>query len=224
MYQRFIKPLGLFTLLLFAGFFTSCQKEDDVTEVENFVLQSMMGLENDCAAGRAGCYELVFPITLQFSDSSLVSVNNYDELKQAIREWIIANGGRPKPWNRPTLVFPIQVINEAGEIITVETQEELRELKALCTPGPGGHGGGHHHGPCFTLVFPITLSFPDSTQVTVNSKEEMREAIHAWKEANPGTPGRPDFVFPFTVELKDGTQVIVNTKEELRALKEDCRG
>ena len=239
MYSAFIKSFGFLAILGLAGFFTSCQQEDNAMTADNFVLQSTMGVEDQCGAGRAGCYELVFPITLQFADSTTAIVNSYDEMKQAIRDWFEANGGGqgnggghhggghhggmggPQGLGRPVIVLPFQVINEAGEIITIETIEQLKELRALCNPGgPGGHGGA----PCFTLNFPITVMFADSSVVTVNSKEELRDATQAWHQSNPGQRPRPEFVFPITVTLQDGTQVVVNSREELRALKEDCRG
>lgn len=237
MYRTFIKSIGVVALFALAGFFTSCQQENGVADVENFVLQSTMGIEDQCGAGRAGCYELVFPITLQFADSTTAVVNNYDEMKLAIRTWFEANGsgmgngghhggghhgnGGPSGLVRPVIVLPFQVITETGEIITIETVEQLREIRALCNPGgPGGNGGG----PCFTLNFPITVIFADSSVVTVNSKEELRAATHAWHLNNPGQRPHPEFVFPFSVTLQDGTIVTVNNREELRALKEECRG
>jgi hypothetical protein len=237
MLRTFIGTLSLFAVVILAGFFTSCQQEDNLTDVENFVLQSTTAMEDQCGAGRAGCYELVFPVTIQFADSTTTTVGSYDEMKQVIREWFQANGGQPgngghghhghhgglNP-NKPTLVLPIQVINEAGEIITIETIEELQEIRALCNPGGGGGNGGHGGAPCFTLNFPITVMFADSSVVTVNSKEELREATHAWHQNNPGQRPHPEFVFPISVTLEDGTVVTVNSREELRALKEACRG
>ena len=241
MYRTFIKSLGLFAVIALAGFFTACQQEDNATTVDNFVLQSTTGMEDQCGAGAAGCYELVFPVTIQFSDSTTTSVGSYDELKQAIRDWFLANGIKPGHGmghhghggpaagvNKPTLVLPIQVINDAGEIITISTLEELQALRALCNPdqgGPGNGGPGHHGGePCFTINFPLTISFSDSSTVVVNSNEELHAATKTWNENNPGQHARPEFVFPITVTLADGTQVVVNNREELRALKEDCRG
>ena len=234
MYRTFIKSFSLFAIVALAGFFTSCEQEDNVTSVDNFVLQSTTGMEDQCGAGAAGCYELVFPVTIQFSDSTTTVVGSYEELKQAIRDWFVANDVRPGHGhhggviNKPRLVLPIQVINDAGEIITVETVEELKELRALCNPGQGGpgNGGPGHHGgePCFTINFPLTVSFPDSTQVVVNSNEELKDATHTWNQNNPGLHARPEFVFPITVTLSDGTQVVINNRAELRALKEDCRG
>ena len=246
MFNTFLKTFSVVAVIAVAGFFTSCQQEDtNITDVENFVLQSTIGVEDQCGAGRLGCYELVFPVTIQFADSTTATVGSYEEMKQAIRDWFQANGGRPHRFNKPTLVLPIQVINEAGEIITVETVEQLKELRALCNPrgggmdttgngGPGGgHGGGHggpgghgNHGgaPCFTLNFPLSVMFPDSSVVLVNSKEELKAATQAWHQNNPGQPARPEFVFPITVTLEDGTIVTVNSRDELRALKEVCRG
>ncbi len=242
MYRAFIKSISFFAVLAFAGFFTACQEEDSVMTTENFVLQSTKGIEDQCGAGRAGCYELVFPITLQFADSTTAVVNDYTEMRQAIRDWFDANGGQvgnggghhgrphgghhggPANLNRPIIVLPFQVINEAGEIITIETLEELRELRALCNPGGGGPGGPNGGVPCFTLTFPLTISFPDGTQVVVNTKEEIKAAARAWNMNNPGQHTRPMFVFPITVTLQDGTVVVVNSKEELIALKEECRG
>lgn len=233
MLRTFIGTVSIFAVVFLAGFFTSCQQEDSITDTENFVLQSTMAIEAQCGAGRAGCYELVFPVTIQFADSTTATVGSYEEMKQTIREWFQANGdqmgGHGGPHHggmghlqKPALLLPIQVINEAGEIITIETQEELQEIRALCNPG--GPGGGHGGGPCFTLNFPITVMFADSSLVTVNSKEELREATHTWHLNNPGQRPHPEFVFPISVTLKDGTIVTVNSRDELRALKEECRG
>ena len=236
MNKNLIKPLGLFVVLALLGLFTSCQKDDTVSGVDNFVLQSTVCIEEGAGVGMTGCYELVFPVTIQFSDSSTVEVTDYASMKQAIKDWFIANGGRPKFINRPKLVFPFQVLNPAGEIITVESPQALKELLALCRPflgGPGNHGGGrpdslggpgHPGGPCFTLVFPVTISFPDGTQVTVNSPMELGQATFTWNRNNPGQHARPVLLFPVTVTLRNGSRVVANTKEELQAIKDACRG
>lgn len=239
MNKNFIKSFGLVLSVMIAGFFTSCQKDEVSSDVDNFVLLTTRSIETSCGVGMTGCYELVFPVTVQFSDNSTVEVTDYVTLRQAIRDWYIANGGKPQPNNRPTLVFPIQVINQAGEIITVDNPQAMKDLIALCRPvlsggghhgggpdtlGGGNHGGGGPGGPCFTLVFPLTISFSDSTQVTVNSPRELAQATHDWNKNNPGQHARPELVFPITVTLKDGTQVVVNSKEDLRAIKDACRG
>lgn len=236
-------PFSIFTFVVTLGFLFACQKEDGVTSTENFVDKSVEQIQTRSGVGVFGCYELVFPISIQFADSTFASVNSYEELRLAIRNWYEANDTHPSHDTRPSLVYPYQVVNQAGEIFTVENQDQLKELLALCRPGHGGsggpgngggngghggHGGGHgNHGAgdaCFTILYPITVQFPDSTQVTVASPEELKTAVHTWNENNPGSHVRPEFVFPITVTLKDGTQVVANTKEELQAIKDACRG
>ena len=208
------------------GFFTSCEKEETAAGVEDYVLQSMYEIEERSGTGMAGCYELVFPVTVQFPDSTTQEVADYDALKLAIREWFEANGGRPRPHFRPHLVFPFDVITEEGEVITVTNLAELMELRRACAgafgPNHHGHFGKDRH--CFKPVFPFTLEFPDGSLITPTTPQELRQALREWKLANPGVPGRPEFVFPITVQLRDGTQVVVNNAEDLAALKEDCRG
>lgn len=227
MYKNFIKPVGLIFAVIAGCLFTACEKEDSAAGVENYVLQSTFEIEERSGSGMAGCYELVFPVTLQFADGTTQEVGSYEELKQAIREWYQGMNVRPRPALRPHLAFPYDVINEDGEIITVSTLEELVALRRACIASVYG---SNHHGHlgkdrhCFKPVFPFTLEFPDGSQVAVNTPLELRQAIRTWKQANPDSTERPEFVFPITVQLRDGTQVVVNTPEELRALKADCRG
>ena len=115
MNRAFIKSISFFALLAFAGFFTACQEEDSIMTTENFVLQSTKGIEDQCGAGRAGCYELVFPITLQFADSTTAVVNNYDEMKLAIRTWFEANGsGNGNPIRTET----VRAIKNAAQTVS----------------------------------------------------------------------------------------------------------
>jgi hypothetical protein len=227
--QKFFMLLCLFG---FSVILTSCSEDESDTSVENYTNSSIENLNASCRGGEAGCYELVFPITIQFSDSTTVTVDGYEALREAIITWKKNNSGeRPKP----QFVFPISVINEAGEVLVVNNQEELRTLVSLCrgTFGGGGrpgHGGGrpghggHGTEPCFTINFPVTIMFPDSSTVSVASKTELKAVAKAWKEANPDVKGKPKLVFPISVTLEDGTVVTINSEEELKALKKDCRG
>lgn len=226
MYKKSLNPLFFILAVIFSSFITSCQKEDSAADVENYVLQSVYEIEERSGSGMAGCYELVFPVTLEFPDGTTAEVLDYAELKQAIRAWVMAND-RPRPHIRPHLLLPFDVINEDGEIITVGTHDELIALRRACITDVFGPNHPGHLGkdrPCFRPVFPLTLEFPDGSQVSVLSPRELHMAIRTWKAAHPDSNERPQFVFPITVQLRDGTQVVVNTPEELRALKHECRG
>jgi len=110
-------------------------------------------------------------------------------------------------------------------IISVTTQEELKELRATCRKGYGPKKGkrGNKECSCFEIVFPLTISFPDGTTAEVNDRAEFKSTVREWKTNNPDATERPELVFPITVQLEDGTTSVANDEEELKALKLACR-
>jgi len=208
--------LSVLFLSIFSLFLISCGEEANISETENFVDSTIKGMEEGKLGSKRLCYELIFPVTVDFADNTSVDVNSKAELKEAIRTWKEAN---PDATERPQLAFPISLLDEDGNVLDVATQEELIELKKSCKGRPH-----HQWRRCFSVVFPVTIGFSDGTDASVGSKEELRAAIKAWKEANPDATERPHLVYPITLELvEDGTEVIVNSKEEAKALKEECR-
>ncbi|RMG88667.1 MAG: hypothetical protein D6714_00330 [Bacteroidetes bacterium] len=205
--------------------FTSCDKTDLSLsdEVANFTDEAMYSLQESGSIGPSGCYELVFPVTLEFPDGTTAEVNDYDEMRDLLKDWKQNNMGVK---DHPVFVFPIEMISEDGETITVASRDELIELKKAC-PGDFGKFGPKwkHHKckPCFKLVFPVTIQFPDSTTLEVNDRKELKMALREWKINNPGADEHPTLVFPLDVEMKDGTIVTVNSVEELKELRKSCK-
>jgi len=208
--------LAIFSLVLF----TSCNK--DATEeltTEAFTETSLSAIQRDASAGPDGCFEFVFPITVSFEDVTSASVNDYEELKATILAWKEAN---PDATERPQLEFPLEVMSEDGELISVTSKEELLALKKTC--GKGKKGKGKCKKPCIKLVFPISIEFPDGATAETADRAELKSLVRAWKEANPDATERPAFVFPIQVILiEDGTTVEVNDREELKTLKGSCK-
>lgn len=211
MYRTILKSFGLVALLAIGGWLVSCQQEDGAMTVDNFVMQSTQSLDGECGAGMAGCFELVFPVSIQFADSSIVAVGSYDEMKQAIRDWFEANGGHPGPGQRPKLVLPLQVITETGEIITVETPEQLRELRNSCNPVLGGPGGPGHHGG---------HGGGGDTILPGGGGDSLGNGGHGHHGGHGGGGGNgtPCFTlnFPITIAFPDSSQVTVNSPEEMQ--------
>ena len=207
-------------------FTTACNKADELISeetTEEFVDSALFTLQEQGNLGKYGCYELVFPITVEFPDGTSATANDYEELGTAIKEWKEANQDVE---DRPSFVFPIEVVSEDGEVISVADQEELKALKAECGKGYfGKHGPRGHRGKCnacFEIVFPIDISFPDGTTAEAADRMALKTLIREWKENNPDVEERPEIVFPIDVEMEDGTIVTVNDLEELKALKESC--
>ena len=230
--KLFFLPIAVILTVL-----VSCDKSSETSvTTDDLVDQALYSAQERGGMGRFGCYELVFPVTVVLPDSSTVEVNSYEEMKQALRDYFDTNGGGVQgphhggPGHhgpKISFAFPISVLNEDGELITVDSEEALRELREACAGntfgnhGPQGHG--QHGLSCFELVFPITVQFPDSTTASAADRQALRELIRTWKQNNPGVQGRPQIVFPVTVKMDDdGSLVTVNSREELHQLKEDC--
>ncbi|MCB0525234.1 MAG: hypothetical protein H6576_14555 [Lewinellaceae bacterium] len=224
------KSLKFFFLpfLAIIAIFVACNKESAAT-VEDAVDEVLFSVQERGGMGRFGCYELVFPVSFTLPDGTEVTVDSYDEMKAAIRDYF-QNNGTPHQHDhiRPKIdfVFPISVINEDGEIITVNDQAGLKDLREDCAGTFGNHdhhGHGQHGLSCFTIVFPITIEFPDGSTAEANDRMELHQLIRVWHHNNPGVDQRPKFVFPITVKMTDDDSLVtLNSADELRALKESC--
>jgi hypothetical protein len=227
-----LKALKFFFLPLLAvlTIMVACNKTEELS-TEELVDQALYSAQERGGMGRFGCYELVFPVTIVLPDGSTAEVDSYEAVKQALRAYFQANGGGPRPHhgNRPHLAFqfPISVLSEDGDLITVENEAELRQLRADCAGATFGNHGPQGHGQhglcCFEIVFPLTVEFPDGTTAEAADRQALHQLIRTWRINNPGATERPKIVFPLTVKMDDdGSLVTVNNREELRQLKRDC--
>ncbi len=220
-------PSLLLMALMTIAFFSSCEKDSDLTasvvDIDNYVDSTMYDMQRDANCGRFGCYELVFPITLNFPDGTTADVDSYEDLRETLYAWKEAN---PEAGSRPELAFPIDLLTEDGEVVTVGSREELRELRLECRRDYWRNHGprGHRNRPmfCFKPVFPLSLSFPDGTTVEAADRQEMKELLRIWKSENPDSEERPQLVFPIEVEYEDGTTATADSPEDIRALKAEC--
>ncbi len=222
MIQKSLKLASLFSLLIGLTFlFSSCEKgettlSDDTVE---YTTQAIFEIQERGGCGRGGCYEFVFPLTIEFPDGTTAEAEDYEGLRTIISDWKEAN---PDAEERPSLSFPLDILSEDGELITVESREELFQVRRECRRS---FGNRPHHGRgerCFRLVYPITITFPDETTDIVDTRRELKIAIRSWKRNNPEVEERPALTYPLQVELEDGTIVDVASAEDLQALKDSC--
>ncbi len=216
-----LRNFGFAVLALLAFTFSSCNKDADLVDVESFTDSSIEKLQGG-AIGKSACLEFIFPVSIQFVDETTAEITDYENLHETIVNWFTENEVEKSKENRPQLIFPIQVLNQEGEIVDVESQEALKELRKEC-PKRGKCKGKNGRGfKCFSLVFPVTITI-DGTDTTFDDRMSLKAAVRAYKQEAGDDAVRPTLVFPITVEYDDETQVTVNSKEELQALKEDCK-
>jgi len=214
------KLLKLTFSLIVIALFTACSNEEldslnyTADDMEEIILnQTTRVASYQVSKPRHGkCFSLVFPISVAFPDGSEEGFNEKAELRTALKAWKEAN---PDSEERPNLLYPLDIEYKDGTIATVESVEQLKELKAECK-------GKKDRKRCFSLVYPVTIEFPDGETQEVDSGREFKGAIRTWKKENRDAEEKPSLIYPVDVELEDGTTQTVNSLEEMEALKEDC--
>ena len=220
-----IKNLRVFGLMLLAALaisFTSCNDNLELTDINNFTDGAVDGLQRG-VVGKKHCLEFIFPISIEFIDETTAEVSDYENLHETVKAWFEANDVEKSKENRPQLIFPIQVLNQEGEIVDVASEDELKELKSECPRigkcKKGKRGKGFK---CFSLVFPVSITIDGEVQ-SFDDRMALKAAVRAYKVEAGDDFERPTLVFPVTVEYEDETQVEVASQEELIALKEACK-
>ncbi len=124
MYAYLIQPKrAVIALSLFAASFSfACEKEAAVAPEEFETTQlASSALDRDArdssrGHGMFGCFEPIFPITLQLADSSLVEIASREEMQTKRKE---LRGESKDRGSRPKLVFPIDVRSQADSTVSV---------------------------------------------------------------------------------------------------------
>lgn len=220
----------LLFILLFGLALISCNKEDNVTSEQNlqeYAEEVVFRTQETTNLGKFGCYDLVFPVKVSFIDATSVEVNSYEELKNEVIEWRKEN---PRVRTKPQLSFPYDIVNEDGELITVDNITEQRQLRLECRRDFFVTNGffGHNNRPklCFKLEYPFTLVFNDGVKVIVEKpidRKILHTKIKEFKKLNPGVRIKTNFVYPLNVKLEDGKIVTVNSQDELKELIRSCK-
>ena len=170
-----------------------------------------------CRPEAEPCFALVYPLTYIFGDSS-ITFASADEVRIAFRRYRHRVGNRPlRDHERPRLVFPVQAETANGEIVTLDSFEAMRRLRASCG-GDRGNGGRPNGNPnCYSFVFPISGVNPAGTTVTVTNEAGLRRML-----SHANGRGRFEIVFPINVTLADGTVREIASAEAFRLFRASC--
>ncbi len=216
--------IQLFTILAIALLtITSCTKEEvNVVDVENYTNQVMFEIERDCNAGHKGCFEFVWPLTINFADGLDVEFEDYSSLRAGIKRWKEAN---PDVDQRPQLSFPLEIMGPDGTIYTIDSKDELKKIVRRCARAYWNTGDHrkHFNNECFKVVLPVSLLFPNGQVITFETRVGLKSALRAWKAEHPNAETFPKLAFPINVLIKDsGNTVVIDSAVDIVRLKETC--
>ena len=182
--------------------------------------EEMREMYSRCSNGRDDdereCFDLSLPVSYTMPDGSTITVSNEEDW-DAIKSWYEEN---PESEEKPVLQFPVNVEFD-DETVTVNSEEELRELKQECWRDES------EERQCFELVFPVTYIMPDASTITVDTDDDAGwQPVKDWYEANPDSDERPTLQFPVDIiyETEDGDSTLsINNDEEMENVKIRCR-
>jgi hypothetical protein len=200
-------------LIFFAFILTSCENSVSLEEAEEYADNRTSKLAIETRSGQGGCFELIFPVDIEYPDGAVESYDTKEEIREAIKDWRLENPGNAQ---KPSLSFPVELLTQDGELVTVEDRKELRSFVRECRKENG------HIKPCFRLIYPITILFPDGTSEVVEGRRAVKKAVRAWKVENPDATERPSIEFPITIQFDDGSTQEISSKEELLEAKDLC--
>ena len=173
-----------------------------------------------------GCFELVFPVSFDMPNGSVIVVNSNDEDGWSeIKTWYETNSDSRE---RPSMQYPVVIFLD-DESITLNNHEELRGAYAECNYDRRKNRDGYDRKePCFELVYPLVYMMPDGSNITIDEDDEGGwEELKSWYSNNDGYEEiKPELQYPVSIvyeEDEESNTVLINSEEEMIAAKEECR-
>lgn len=186
----------------------------DGTVVTVIDADQLMELHQECIdESQVRCFDFIYPITFVMPDDSEITVSDRGD-RDAIKAWY---EGNPDVDEKPSLVFPVDVVVSETDTLTLNTQEELLALHDICKKEYM-----RENGKCFEIVLPVTVILADSSEVVVEETEEWG-TLREWHAAHPEIVEKPTLVFPVDIIYEDGTTITVNSHDEMIAYRQECR-
>jgi len=216
--------IQLFSVLIIALLtITSCSKEEvNIVDVENYTSEAMYNLEKEGNAGHKGCFEFVWPLTINFPDETSAEFDDYETLREGIKRWKEAN---PDVEGRPQLAFPLEIMGPDGTIYSLDSKEELKKIVRRCARAYWNNNNHrpHFNNACFKVVLPVSMQFPNGDVITFETRIGLKSALRAWKAEHPDAEVFPKLAFPINVLIKStGNTVAIDSEADLIRLKETC--
>ena len=184
-----------------------------------------------------GLPEINFPfnIIFYFDDENgneieeVVGVGSYEELEMYFE--ICEDGWDDDGWDDEDwyeidcfdLVYPLTIVNPEGEVLTVDSENNLHEYIDQYYENCNSNDCGD-----FNLYYPLTVEYYSETNdqvqtLTINSEEELEALLdeHCYDDGWDDEETCGEIVYPVTVEAPNGEQFTANSEEEVYVFMEE---
>jgi hypothetical protein len=172
------------------------------------------------------CFDVEFPITINLSDGSVVTISNDEELYNGIEDYYEMDESD----NLPEINFPINIIfyyeNENGveseDLVEIVDYDELEMYFEMCQDEEDINDDEEESWSefnCVDLVYPITIQSPEGANLSFENEDSLNNYIESWYNTN-NNEFELVFVFPLSIEYFSETTdqlqtMIINSEEEL---------
>ena len=173
------------------------------------------------------CFDIEFPITINLSDGSVVTISNDEQLFEGIEDYYEMDESD----NLPEINFPINIIfyyeNENGveyeDLVEIGDYEELEMYFEMCEDEQDINDDEEENWSefnCLDLVYPITIESPEGENLSFENEDSLNNYIESWYNSNPNSNQEFELVFPLSIEYFSETTdqletLIIYSEEEL---------
>ena len=172
------------------------------------------------------CFDVEFPISVNLSDGSVVTISNEEELYEGIEEYYEMG----EEDNLPEINFPINIIfyyeNENGveseDLVEIGDYEELEMYFEMCEDDEDINDDEENWSEfnCVDFVYPVTIESPEGENISFENEDSLNNYIESWYNTNNNEEFELVFVFPLSIEYFSETTdqlqtIIINSEEEL---------
>lgn len=171
------------------------------------------------------CFSLVYPVSYQLPDGSLIEVlaDNEDSWAE-MNAWYDEN---PESAERPTLQYPVVIMYEEDDegsedalMVTVNNEEEMIIAREDCRELEFDDVDD-----CYEYSYPITYMLPDDSTVEIASSNDENAwgLIRRFYEENPEAEGEPILQFPIEIIFQGDMVFVFETNAEyVSFVEENC--
>ena len=171
------------------------------------------------------CFSLVYPVSYQLPDGSLIEVAADNENSWAeMNAWYDEN---PESAERPTLQYPVVIMYEEDDegsedalTVTINNEEEMISAREDCRELEFDDVD-----ECYEYIYPVTYILPDDSTVEIASSDDENAwgLIRRFYEENPEAEGEPILQFPIEIIFQGDMVFVFETNAEYASfVEENC--